>query len=113
MSNAKVGKEDTLEPTTGNESLHEIGNDDEVKIVNFATSKNQTAESTESPHCNIHKFDWTSADGENHNQIDHILIDRRWYSNILDSRTFKGADCDTAHYLLVARVRMRLAISRS
>jgi hypothetical protein len=85
MSNAKVGKEDILEPTTGNESLHKSSNDDEVRTVNFATSKNQTAESTEFPHCYIHKFAWTTADGRNHNQIDHILIDRRWHSNILDS----------------------------
>ena len=43
-------------------------------------------------------------------QIDHILIDRRWHSNILDVRSFRGADCDTDHYLVVAKVRERLAV---
>jgi hypothetical protein len=37
--NAKVGREDIFKPTIGNESLHEISNDNEVILVNFATSK--------------------------------------------------------------------------
>jgi len=40
------------------------------------------------------------------------LIDRRWYSSILEVHSFRGADCDTDHYLVVAKVRERLAISK-
>jgi hypothetical protein len=43
--NAKVGREDDLKPTTGNESSHEISNDNGVRVVNFATSKNLVVKS--------------------------------------------------------------------
>jgi hypothetical protein len=33
--NAKVGREDIFKPTIGNESLHKIGNDNGVRLVNF------------------------------------------------------------------------------
>jgi hypothetical protein len=38
--NAKVGREDIFKPTIWNENLHEISNDNGVRLVNFATSKN-------------------------------------------------------------------------
>jgi hypothetical protein len=34
--NAKVGREDIFKPTTGNESLDEISNDNGVRLVSFA-----------------------------------------------------------------------------
>jgi len=60
----------------------------------------------------IHKKSCTSPDGKTHNQIDHVLTDRRWYSSVLDVRSFSGAECDTDHYLVVAKVRERLAVSK-
>jgi hypothetical protein len=81
--NAKAGNEDIFKPTIGNESLHEIGNDNGIRLVNSATSKNLRVESTMFPHRNIHKYTWTSPDGKTHNQIDHILLDRRRHSNVL------------------------------
>jgi hypothetical protein len=40
------------------------------------------------------------------------LIDRRWHSSIPDVQSFRGADCDTDHYLVVAKVRERLAVRK-
>jgi hypothetical protein len=64
------------------------------------------------PHRKIHKHTWTSPEGNTHNQTDHALIDKRRHSSILDVRSFRGADCDTDRYLVVAKVRERLAVSK-
>ena len=40
------------------------------------------------------------------------MINRVWHSSILDARSFRGADCDTDHYLVVTKVRERLAVSK-
>jgi hypothetical protein len=61
--NAKVGKEDIFKLTIGNESLHKISNDNRVKVINFATSKNLTIKSIMFRCHNVHKFTWTSPDG--------------------------------------------------
>jgi hypothetical protein len=42
--NAKVGREDIFKPTIGNDSLHETSNDNEVRVVNFATSKKSSCQ---------------------------------------------------------------------
>jgi hypothetical protein len=87
--NAKVGREDTFKPTIGNKGLHEISNDNGVTLVNFATYKKLVVKSTMFPHRKIHKYIWTSPEENTHNQIDHVLIDRRRHSNILDIQSFR------------------------
>jgi hypothetical protein len=106
--NVKVDTEDIFKSTTGNESSHEISSYSEVKVVNFATSKNLTVKVQRS---NIVTF-IISPDGKTHNQINHILIDSRRHSSIPDVRLYRTADCDTDHYLVVAKVRERLAGSK-
>jgi hypothetical protein len=58
--NTKLGRKDIFKPTIRYESLHEITNDIDVTVVNFVTSKNLIVKSTMFPHCNIHKYIWTS-----------------------------------------------------
>jgi exonuclease III len=93
--NVKVARVDIFKPTTGDENLHEINNDNGVRAVNFVTSKNITVKRTMFPYRNIHKYIWTSPDGKTCNQIDHILVDSRRHSNVLDVRSFRAAECDT------------------
>jgi hypothetical protein len=64
------------------------------------------------PHRNIHKYNWTSPDGKTHNQIHHILAERRRHSNVLDVLLFRAADCDSGHYLVVEKARERQAVNK-
>jgi hypothetical protein len=41
-----------------------------------------------------------------------MFIDRRWHSSILDVHSFRGTDCDTDYYLVIAQVWERLAVSK-
>ena len=54
--NAKVGRENIFQPTIGTESVHPENNDNGIRLVNFATSKNLIVKSTKFPRRNIHKY---------------------------------------------------------
>src|SRR6218665_3697389 len=56
----------------------------------------------------IRLYTWTSPDRKHRNQIDYILINKRWKSTIRDVRTKPGADCETDHELLVATLKTKL-----
>jgi hypothetical protein len=49
---------------------------------------------------------------ETHYQIDHILVARQRHSNVLDVQSFRAADCDSDHCLVVAKFRERLAVNK-
>jgi hypothetical protein len=97
--------------TIGNEGLQAISNDNGISVVNFATSKNLIVKSTMFSHRKVHKYFWASPDEKTHNQIDNFLIDRQSHSSVLHVRSFRAADCDTDHYLMVAKCRVRLAVN--
>jgi hypothetical protein len=59
-----VGGENIFKPTIENETIHQDSNDNGIRIVNFATPKNVVVKSTMFPHRDIHKYTWTSPDGE-------------------------------------------------
>jgi len=40
------------------------------------------------------------------------VTDKRRHSNIVDVRSFRRTDCDSDHYLVVAKVRQRLSVSK-
>jgi hypothetical protein len=108
---AKVGREDIFKLTIGYENSHEVSNDNGVRVVNFAIPKNLVVKSTMFPH-HIHKYIWTSPEGKTHNQINYVLIYRRRHSSILDVQSSRGPYCYTDHYLVLAKVREKLAVSK-
>jgi len=106
--NAKCGQELQYFPCIRKESLHSKSNDNGQRLIALATSNELTVSSTTSPHKNIHKATWRSPDGETPNQIDHVLIQTKYRSTIHNIRSHRGADCDTDHYLVIAKLRSKL-----
>jgi hypothetical protein len=54
--NGEVSREDIFKPTTGNEGLHKISNDNWVRVMNFVTSKDLRVKSTKFQLLDIHKY---------------------------------------------------------
>jgi hypothetical protein len=60
----------------------------------------------------LSKYIWTFSEGKPHSPSDCILIDRFRHSNVLDIQSFEAADCDTDHYLVMAKVREGLGMNK-
>lgn len=110
--NAKVGREHAYRRVTGSHSLHEESNDNGRRVIDFATTRNLVISSTCFPRRDIHKWTWRSPDGRTHNQIDHVLISKRGASNVVNVRTYRGANCESDHELVRMRYRARIAQCR-
>ncbi|XP_022161478.1 uncharacterized protein LOC111027411 [Myzus persicae] len=103
--NAQVGKENTYKTTIGEHSLHDQSNDNGVRLINFAISKNMVVSSTRFPRKNIHKETWLSPGGKYSSQIDHVLIENKHKTIIKNVKSYRGANADTDHYLILIDFR--------
>lgn len=62
-------------------------------------------------HKNIHKATWIMPGGAVANQIDHVLLDKRAATSILDVKRRRGACCRSDH--LLVQIKFRCRISRN
>lgn len=108
--NAQIGKEQHFGSIIGKHSAHDNSNDNGLRLIDFAASKNMIISSTMFPHKRIHLVTWHSPSGTVENQIDHVLIDARHASDIINVRSFRGANCDTDHYLVGFKLRQRISL---
>lgn len=103
--NAKIGREAEYKEVTGGKSRHMKNNENGKKLVNLALENDFKIVSTAFEHKNIHKETWVSPNGKIRNQIDHILIEKKHIKLINDVRSYRGADADSDHFLVIADMK--------
>jgi len=82
------------------------------KPIALAAAKNMVVSSTCFLHKEIHKQTWKSPDGKMNNQTDHILIDKRKTSSMLDVKSCRGASSNSDYFLVRERYRCKIAYSK-
>ncbi|XP_038117204.1 uncharacterized protein LOC119769300 [Culex quinquefasciatus] len=108
-ANAQVGKEAFFHPVIGKESLHPRTNDNGLRLVNFAAARGMAICSTFFARKNIRKHTWRHPNGESCTQIDHVLVDGRHFSDVMDVRSYRGPNIDSDHFLVACKIRARLS----
>ena len=58
-------------------------------------------------HHERNRYTWLSPDGNTRNHIDYIAIDKRWFSSMLDTKSYPGADGDSVHNLVISKIHMK------
>ena len=106
--NAKIGNQNNgLERAMGTEGLGNI-NENGEKFAHFCLDHDLVIGGSLFPHKDIHKETWISPDGRTKNQIDHISISNRFRRSLLDVRSFRGADINSDHHLVIGKLRLKL-----
>ena len=84
------------------------------KVIEFCKNNDLCIANTMFKHHPRHLYTWTAPKGdetetkyEYRNQIDYLLVPQR-FRNIMNARTFTGADCNSDHELLVMKMRLKL-----
>ena len=84
------------------------GNDCGERLVEFAMENEMAITNTMFMNHKRRLYTWTSPDGDTKNQIDYILVNRRWRTSVSATRTLPGADCGSDHEMLMCVFKFRL-----
>ncbi|XP_062558217.1 craniofacial development protein 2-like [Armigeres subalbatus] len=71
--NAQVGQEEEFRPTIGKFSAHRLTNENGLRLIDFAASKNMAIRSTYFQHSLPYRYTWRSP-LQTKSQIDHVLM---------------------------------------
>lgn len=106
--NAKVGSQPSpYEDVMGKHGVGERNNNGE-RLCEFCAENELLITGTLFPHKTIHKLTWVSPDGVTKNQIDHILVNKKFRTSVRDTRVYRGADISSDHYLVKTCIKLKL-----
>jgi hypothetical protein len=78
-------------------------------LINYAVHQCVVTGETLFPYRYICKGTWHGSDDRTVNQTNHVMIDQRYCSNILDVRSYRGSNADLYSYLVIAQLRCSVA----
>jgi len=106
--NAKVGEDNN--GYTNIMGKHGLGvmNENGERFANLCLENSLVIGGTLFPHKPVHKYTWMSPGDRARNQIDHICISQKFRRSLQDVRVKRGADGDSDHNLVIAKVQIKL-----
>ena len=104
--NTKVGNSEDKKCRIGRFDLGDR-NERGDRLAEFCCANNLAVMNTCFEHHKRNLYTWKSPGDHYMNQIDYIMMNRRWKSSMMDVKTYPGADCDTDHVLLVAKMQTK------
>ena len=110
--NAKLGNDN--EGFNESMGVHGMGemNENGLRFASFCMANELVIGSTIFEHRDIHKYTWISPCGRHRNQIDHIAINMKYKTSLLDVKSRRGADIGSDHQLVVSTLKLKLKRKR-
>jgi len=101
--NAKIG-------TGAPIGKHALGsqNDNGERLVQFAQANDLVAANAMVRRNARRMYTWKSHDGAHRNQIDFILVQKRWWTSVRKYKSYPGADVDSDHTLVGMKFGIKL-----
>ncbi|XP_062602943.1 craniofacial development protein 2-like [Saccostrea cucullata] len=114
--NAKVGSDNTGRDACIGVNVHGMGqmNENGERLMDFCEMNglHVVVCNTIFAHKDNQKYTWISPDKRTKNQVDYIMINKKWRRSVIDARTYRGADINSDHILLLAKIQLKLRAER-
>jgi exonuclease III len=88
--NAKIGEDNLdLKSVMGRHGMGARNENGEM-FIDLCMNYNLVIDGSLFPHKNIHKATWVAPNQHTFNQIDHVVISKKWRGSLLDVRSYRG-----------------------
>lgn len=105
----QVEQDAMYQPVIGLDSLHATSNVTDQRCVNFSARRGVVVRTTIFLRKDTLKATWESLDQHTQNQFNHVLIDVKFFSDIIYVRTYCSTDIVSDHYLVAAWMCSKLS----
>jgi len=105
--NAKIGGNIPRNKYIGNHGIG-IRNERGDRLAEFCMTNDLVLTNTTFKHHPRRLYTWSSPGDRTRNQIDYIMVPKRWQSSIQNVKTRPGADCGSDHQMLYCKMKLKM-----